>query len=279
MNARSALLFYQFSQSMARWEQSDNPTSDIWLCSFRLELQHLATLKADGTLGFWNRLYVDHLFTTFDLKLTKDEWSTFRCWTFEAKTGRLVDDLNFEMLSHSNPALTRLYHCIVPTDFYNEHFLENTPSDWEVISLECSDFGTQTATLQTLNFEGDVSSTHSMGTLGSQDSTGTVLADEVIITSGGTKFHFLESCIGLENRKHPIRVITFQEAKMKGRTLCSHCEQLKTFRTPLCSTLGCSLATTWEPHFCCRQCVEKKGHGRFCAQSTSVIGGTSASSS
>jgi hypothetical protein len=235
-------------------------------------------MKENRTLGLWNRLYVDRLFTTWFMKFTSLEWSTFRAWTFDFKVKDLVEHLNIEMLSHSNPALTRLYHCVVPTDFYNEHFLENTPSDWEVISLEGSNFGLQTATLQTLNLEGEASSTHSMGTLGSQDSTGSVIADEVIITSGGTKFHFLESCVGLENRKRPIRVITFQEAKMKRRTLCSHCEQMKTFRTPLCSSVGCNFATTWEPHFCCRQCHENKGHGRFCAGSTSVIGGTSASS-
>ena len=51
LNARSAVLFYQYSLTLGRKELADNPTSGFWLCTFRLECTHLAEIKENKTLG------------------------------------------------------------------------------------------------------------------------------------------------------------------------------------------------------------------------------------
>ena len=56
LNARSSLLFFQFSQTLAHDDNLDNFNSDIWLVTFRLEISHFAKMKQEGTLGLWNRL-------------------------------------------------------------------------------------------------------------------------------------------------------------------------------------------------------------------------------
>ena len=134
LNARSAVLFYQYSQTLGRKELADNPTSEFWLCTFRLECEHLAKIKEDKTLGLWNRLYIDHLLTTYNLQFTENEWSTFKCWTFSQKTGVFDDALNLEMLVNESPNLRRLHHCILPEDFYDENFKEMFDADYEVVT-------------------------------------------------------------------------------------------------------------------------------------------------
>jgi len=74
LDARSALLFFQFSQAMAHCDGLSNFNSDFWLITFRLEISHLAVARQAGTLGLWNRLYVDHLFTCWEMKLSEAEW-------------------------------------------------------------------------------------------------------------------------------------------------------------------------------------------------------------
>ena len=124
LNARSALLFFQFSQTLASADGKDNFASDLWLITFRLELDNLGSMRHNGTLGLWNRLYVDHLFTTWHLKFTNLEWSTLRTWTFDQQVHTLVNSLNCEMLWNSSSHLKRLYHLVLPADFYNTHFTD-----------------------------------------------------------------------------------------------------------------------------------------------------------
>ena len=42
------------------------------------------------------------------------------------------------------------------------------------------------------------------------------VADEVVVTSGGAKFHFTDTCIGLANRKSPLKVTTLEEANWQN---------------------------------------------------------------
>jgi hypothetical protein len=263
LNPRSAALFFQYSQTLARSENLDNPNSDFWLCSFKLEVEHMVTLRETEKLGLWNRLYVDHLFTTYGFTLTDKEWETFRCWTFDSKVGTFVDDLNIEMLSNSSPGLRRLYHLVLPKDFYDENFGDAYEEDWDKITDEAKDFKEQTATCQ------------EAFTCPEQASfIGEVLVTEVFITSGGIKFHFIEDCPGLQKRLNPLTSVTLQEAKSLRRTLCAYCQDMTRFRTLECSTPTCNFKTTWMPHFCCRRCKEGRGHGKLC---TGYIEATSSS--
>ena len=106
LNARSAALFYQYSQTLAKGNNKDNFGSDFWLFTFRLEVAHIAELRESGSLGLWNRLYVDYLTTVRTLTFTNLEWSTLRCWTFGMSIGDFADALNAEFLSNSNPLIT-----------------------------------------------------------------------------------------------------------------------------------------------------------------------------
>jgi len=291
LNPRSALLFFQFSQTLASMDGKDNFASDFWLVSFRLELDHLASMRQNGTLGLWNRLYVDHLFTTWHLKFTNLEWSTLRAWTFDQKVSTLVNALNCEMLSNSSSNLKRLYHLVLPRDFYNLHFTdEYNDNDWELINREGANFTKHTQTLQSLEWLDLNLSTSSKDTpvlsRGTDDTSTsplaeaaldtqatqtltsdvTDLADEVFITSGGARFHLTGECKGLSKRTNPLELVPLEEAKL-ARTFCGHCSDLTHIRTSVCCTPGCNFRPTWHPHFCCRRCKEgKHDHGRLCSR-------------
>ena len=157
------------------------------------------------------------------------------------------------MLSNSSPSLRRLYHLVLPKDFYDENFGEDCCEDWDVVTSQAADFKSQTANLQLMTLE-----------LPLQFVPGRTLVGEVFITSGGIKFHFVEDCPGLAKRQNPLKAITFADAKALGRTLCAYCHELTQFRTPTCSTPTCNFTTTWMPHFCCRRCKDKRGHGKLC---------------
>jgi len=257
LNPRSALLFFQYSQTLAGSADSNNPKSDFWLVSFRLEIEHLLNLQAKKEFGLWNRLYVDHLFTSYGFTFTDAEWSTIKCWTFDSKVEELVENLNIEMMSNSSPELRRLYHLVLPKDFYDENFGRDFGEDWELVNTEEKDFQKQNQALQFLSLS--LSSSE-----GEATSSLEVAVKEVFITSGGIKFHFIEECPGLQKRTNPLVAVSLEEAKKMQRTLCTYCSDLKNFRTSQCCTLNCTIETLRFPHFCCRKCKDGKGHGAAC---------------
>jgi hypothetical protein len=297
LNARSAVLFFQFSQTLAGMDNLGNSDSTFWLCTFRLELDHFAALKQSKELGLWNRLYIDHLFTCWKMTFSTLEWDTLRCWTFNDftcpnfvpwKVRDLVDKLNAEMLSNTSPDLRRLYHLVLQKDFYNDNFTDNDDdNNWDLITSEATDFNQHTSTLQSVELNGtsedaDAAALQADGTSPTLQAMGSTsvelpvteelhqdLVDEVFITSGGAKFHFVE-CKGLTSRTHELQVIGLDEAKTLGRTLCQFCSELKGLRTTQCCSPGCNFKPTWDSHFCCRKCRDQLtgGHGRLCSRVT-----------
>jgi len=229
LNARSALLLFQFSQALAHQQGNSNFNSDFWLFTFRMEISHFTEMKENGTLGLWNRLYVDHLFTTWQMHFTDLEWDTLRAWTFDCKVGDLVNRLNIEMLSNSSSHLRRLYHLVLPTPFYNANFGEHFEDDWDVVTAEAGNFTFHRATLQSIPEFLDLLTSDqpddadTSPALRTEPLTGT---DEVFVTSGGNKFHLFE-CEGLASRTHPLDVVSLAEAKLHLRTLSllSRCDE------------------------------------------------------
>ena len=231
----------------------------------------MAKIKEDKTLGLWNRLYVDHLFTTFNLQFTKNEWATMKCWTFGMKTGAFVDALNLEMLINESPNLRRLHHCIIPKDFYDANFKAVFEADHELVNEEAYDFAKQTTNFQNtpdLWADKPVTFTEDKKQTSEEQMNTCELLDEVVIAKTGSRFHFTPECKGLDHATFTLKVVTFEEAKQMGRTLCNLCEETIHFRTPTCCGPGCNLETTWHlsslPHFCCRKCKNGEGHSHFC---------------
>jgi hypothetical protein len=167
------------------------------------------------------------LFTTFNLKFTAKEWETFKCWTFGMKTGVFVDELNLEMLINESPHLRRLHHCILPKDFYDENFKEMFEADFEVVNEEANNFAKQTANFQGVTFDlwADKPVTFTEDKKDTSDKSDQMdtfkTLDEVVIAKTATKFHFAPECKGLDQATYALQVITFEEAKQKGRTRCN----------------------------------------------------------
>jgi hypothetical protein len=276
----------------------------MWLVTFRLEIAHLAKMKQEGTLGLWNRLYVDHLFTCWYMKLSEMEWSTLCAWTFNDatcpnyvawKVKDLVEKLNVEMLSNSSSHLRRFYHLVLPADFWNDN-LTDTEDDnnWDLNVAKATNFEQRTSTLQSVSWLGtSTDGTDGTGTSQAAASTSTTtpvvlqvdddvansatqtaavdttnIVEEVFTSEGGTKFHFIDSCKGLAKRTHPLMVKSLEEAKLEGRSLCKHCSELTHLRAVVCCTVGCTYRNTWHPHFCCKRCKDNLTgeHGRLCSR-------------
>ena len=307
LNARSALLFFQFSQTLAHGDNLDNFSSDFWLVTFRLEVSHFALMKQSGTLGLWNRLYIDHLFTCWEMKLSDQEWSTLRTWKFVDETSgtswkvrELVEKLNAEILSNSSSHLRRLYHLVLDKEFFNLHFTDTEEdNNWDLITSEATNFDQHLSTMQSLKWlenqpEEEAGPSQAMGStlttstpvvvrvvadddfpqIDGSTQTRAVdtsnLVDEVFTSEGGCKFHFVDSCKGLAKRSYPLRLVSIEEAKADGRDLCKHCADLTHLRTVVCCTQGCTYRPTWHPHFCCKRCKDNLTgeHGRLCSKVT-----------
>ncbi len=59
----------------------------------------------------------------------------------------LVEKLNVEMLSHSSSHLRRLYHLVLPADFYNDNFTDTEDdNNWDLITAEATNFEQHTST-------------------------------------------------------------------------------------------------------------------------------------
>jgi hypothetical protein len=258
LNPRSATLFYAYSQSLARMDDLDNKTSDFWLVTFRLEVDHLMTLQSQKKVGTWNRLYIDHLFTAYDLALTDAEWSTCRCWTFGLKSGEFVDTLANEFLKNESPGLRRLNHLVLSKDFYDEHFGQDPTEEWSALPNEEDNFVKQAENFVAVSLIGTPPELPHANNLVQE-----TLVREVFVSSKGIRFHFTEDCPGLQAA---IAVFgdTLDEVKRLRKTLCSHCRFMTSFRTKTCCSLNCNYPTSWNPHFCCRKCFEGKGHGVHC---------------
>jgi hypothetical protein len=297
-NARSEILFFQFSQTLAQGDGKNNFKSDFWLSSFDFQISHFAQMKENGAFELWNRLYVDHLFITCFMKFTSLEWSTFRAWTFDFKVKELVENLNIEMLSNSSSHLRRLYHLVLPADFYNDNFTDTEDdSNWDLIAAEATNFEQHTSRLQSVSWLGtSTDGADGAGTSQAAASTSTTtpvvlqvdvddfadsatqtaavdttsLVDEVFTSEGGNKFHFIDSCKGLAKRTHPLMVKSLEEAKLEGRSLCKQCSDLTHLRAVVCCTVGCTYCNTWHPHFCCKRCKDNLTgeHGRLCSRVT-----------
>ena len=165
-------------------------------------------------------------------------------------------------------------------DFYNDNFTDkDDDNDWDLITSQASNFDQHTSTLQSVELLGtsddaDAGPSQAMGSTSTVESvalqaddqnfppptlhqelpvTHDDLVDEVFITDGGAKFHFVE-CKGLQSRTNELRVIGLDEAKALGRTLCQFCSELQGLRTNQCCSPGCQFKPTWNPHVCCRKC-------------------------
>ena len=203
----------------------------------------------------WNRLYIDYLLSAYELTFAA-EWGTLRRWTFGQKTSERVRALNHEFLSNSNPTLYRLYHLVLPKEFYLEAFA-STFEDHDGVMETSQEATSSDRPLQQIQLADDLQGA-------SFGARRTILTDEVITSEKGKKFHLVADCPGLRKATAVLSVIPLQEAK-KTFHLCEHCTSNSNFRTPVRCTPGCNFRPTFMQHFCCNKCKEGTStHGRFC---------------
>jgi hypothetical protein len=183
---------------------------------------------------------------------------------------------------------------VLAKDFYNDNVTDNDDdNNWDLIIAESTNFEKHISTLQSVDLLGtsddaDAGLSQAAGrtsnvpsvTLRVDDEdfppptlqqelpvTTDDLVDEVFVTQGGIKLHFIERK-GFTQRTHDLKVISLEEAKADGRTLCKHCSELQGLRTPQCCSPGCGFKPTWNPHFCCKRCRDGLTglHGRLCSR-------------
>jgi len=218
LNARSALLFLTFSQSLSRMHGGHfDDESGIVLLSFKLGLGKLFTALGSGSMSLWNRKYLDYFVNVQEyMALSSQELGTLKSFTFNSfdiKT--LVNQMNDELDGWVGPDGQKTFH------WRHYHLaLHNMKIVESLLGLE-SMMEAPEETLYTLTKTFSQSSFEIID-FESNTAEPEVDVDEVVLcTRFGTKYHLYEDCHGLNKKAFA----TFQLMQVEAcRELCAICK-------------------------------------------------------
>lgn len=236
LSARSALLFLAFSQSLSRMHGGHfDAESGIVLLSFKIGTGKLYKALGNGTMGLWNRKYLDYFLNVKDyLTLDIQEIETLKAFTFHPYTiETFVNQMNEELDEWNGPQNQKTFHWRHYHLALNELSIVNALLGLES-SMEASveTLYTLTKTFSQQSFE--------VISVGEPEPTLEEWADAepkdfhpiekayesmddpvVLCTMYGQKYHFYDDCHGLNNKETK----TFPLSKVEScRSLCAICE-------------------------------------------------------